>query len=127
MLKNFEDIQVLSQKHADLLIKSVRDWNRTVQTASSEMMSFASRSFEEGASAFEAILAAKSIEQMVEIQAGLLKRCYEECVTQSGKIGGIYAALARDAFKPLEGVMSLNGALNGRGGALSRQEERAPH
>ena len=121
MLKNFEDFQTLSQQQADLVMKSLRDWNRTVQTASTEMMKFASRSFEEGASAFEAILAAKSIEQIAEIQANYLRRSYEECVTESGKIGGIYAALAKDAFKPLERVMSLNG----RGGPMLRREERA--
>ena len=123
MLKHFEDFQSLSQQHADLVVKSLRDWNRTVQTASAEIMGFASRSFEEGATAFEAMLAAKSIEQMVEIQASFLKRCYEDYVTESGKIGGIYAALAKDAFKPLERVI----ALNGRGGSLLRQEEGARH
>ena len=122
MLKNFEDFQTLSQQHAELVMKSLRDWNRTVQTASSEIMTFYSRSFEEGATAFEAILAAKSIEQITEIQAAFIKRSYEECVTESGKIGGIYAALAKDAFKPLERVMSLNGR-----GPLLRQEERAKH
>jgi hypothetical protein len=121
MLKNFEDIQALSQQNADLVMKSLREWNRTVQVASTEMMGFAARSFEEGASAFEAMLAAKSIEQIAEIQAGFLKRRYEECVTESGKIGSIYASLAKDAFKPLERVMSLNG----RGGPLLRREERA--
>ena len=118
MLKNFEDVQTLSQQNADLIIKSLRDWNRTMQTASTEIMNFASRSFEEGATAVEAMLAAKSIEQIVEIQAGFLKRRYEECVTESGKIGGIYASLAKDAFKPLERVMSLNG----RGQLLRREE-----
>ena len=121
MLKNFEDLQTVSQQHADLIMKGLREWNRTMQTASTEMLSFASRSFEEGATAFEAILAAKSIEQIVEIQAGFVRRCYEECITESGKIVGICAAQAKDAFKPLERVMSLNG----RGGPLLRRGERA--
>ena len=109
MLKNIEDFQALSQQHADLVVKSLRDWNRVAQTAATEIMSFASRSFEEGASAFESMLAAKSIEEIIEIQTGFLKRTYEECVTESGKIGEIYAAQAKDAFKPLEKVMLING------------------
>jgi hypothetical protein len=120
MLKNFEDFQTLSQQHAELFLKSARDWNRTAQKASAEIMGFAARNFEETTTAFEAMLAAKSIEQIFEIQAGLIKRCYEECVTEAGKVGGIYADLAKDAFKPLERVMSLNG----RGSTLSRREER---
>ena len=123
MLKNFEDLQALSQQHADLVMKGLRDWNQSLRTASTEMLSFASRSFEEGTAAIEAMLAAKSIEQIVEIQAGFLKRYYEECIAESGKIGGIYSALAKDAFKPLERVMSLNG----KGNPLLRQEERAQH
>jgi hypothetical protein len=109
MLKNIEDLQTVSQEHADLVVKSLRDWNKVVQTAATEVMSFASRSFEEGATAFEAMLAAKSIEEIVEIQTRFLKRTYEECVTESGKIGEIYAGHAKDAFKPLEGVLRING------------------
>jgi hypothetical protein len=118
MLKNIEDFQVLSQQNADLVVKSLRDWNRVVQTAATEIMGFASRSFEEGATAFEAMLAAKSIEEIIEIQTGFLRRSYEECVTESGKIGGIYSAHAKDAFKPLERAMSING----RGQLLRREE-----
>jgi len=122
MLKNLEDLQALSQQNADLVMKSMRGWNQAVHTASTEMMNFASRSFEGGATAFESMLAAKSIEQMLEIQTGFIKRWYEECVTESGKIGSIYAGLAKDAFKPLERVMSLNGR-----GSLLRQEDQARH
>jgi hypothetical protein len=75
MLKNFEDFQTLSQQHADLVMKSLRDWNQTLRTASTEILSFTSRSLEEGTAAFEAMLRAKSIEQIVEIQAGFAKRC----------------------------------------------------
>ena len=84
MLKYFEDVQSLSQQNADLVIKSLRDWNKTMP--STEILSFASRSFEEGATAFEAILAAK------------------------------------DAFKPIERVISLNGS---RGPLVRREEQHA--
>ena len=123
MLKNFEDFQTLSQQHADLVMKSLRDWNRAAQTAATEIMGFGSRSFEAGATAFEAMLAAKSIEQITEIQVGFLRRSYEEYITESGKIGTTYAALAKDAFRPLERVMSLNG----RGAQPLRHEEQAQH
>jgi hypothetical protein len=53
----------------------------------------------------------------------LQSAAYEECITESGKIGGIYAALAKDAFRPLERAMSLNG----KGNPLLRQAERAQH
>ena len=122
MLKHFEDVQSLSQQNADLVIKSLRDWNKTMQVASTEIMSFASRSFEEGATAFEAMLAAKSIDQIVEIQISFMKRRYEECITESGKVGSMYASLAKDAFKPIERVISLNGS---RGPLVRREEQHA--
>ena len=122
MLKHFEDVQSLSQQNADLVIKSLRDWNKTVQGASTEIMSFVSRSFEEGATAFEAMLAAKSIDQIVEIQISFMKRRYEECITESGKVGSMYASLAKDAFKPIERVISLNGS---RGPLVRREEQHA--
>jgi hypothetical protein len=53
----------------------------------------------------EKLLSAKSFEQAVEIQTGYAKRAYDEYMHQMSKIGGLYAELAKEAYKPVEKAM----------------------
>jgi len=106
MLKNIEDFQAVSQQHADLVIKSMRSWNRAIQVMTTQMVDFAARTTDEGATAIESMLAAKSIEEMMEINGRFLKQTYEGGVSECGKIGGVYADLAKDAFAPVERILS---------------------
>ncbi len=60
------------------------------------------RSFEEGTATFEKLLSAKSVEQAIEIQTGFAKRAYDGYMHQLSKLGGMYADLAKEAYKPVE-------------------------
>jgi hypothetical protein len=51
---------------------------------------------------FEKLASAKSVEQAIEIQTGFAKRAYDGYMHQMSKIGGMYAELAKEAYKPVE-------------------------
>ena len=46
--------------------------------------------------------------QAIEIQSGFAKRTYDGYMHQLSKIGGMYAELAKEAYKPVE--KALHGA-----------------
>jgi len=50
-------------------------------------------------------MTAKSFEQAVEIQTGYAKRAYDDYMHQVSKLGGLYAELAKEAYKPVEKVL----------------------
>ncbi len=102
MIKNFEDIQKLGQNNVDAAMKVFGEWNKGWQAIAAEMTDYTKRSFEEGTATMERLFAAKSIEQAVEIQTGYAKRAYDEYMHQMSKIGGLYAELAKEAYKPVE-------------------------
>jgi hypothetical protein len=102
MMKNFEDFQKLGQTNMDTAMKLIGDWNKGWQSIAAEISDYTKRSFEEGTATFEKLLAAKSLEQAVEIQTGFAKRAYDGYMHQMSKIGGLYAELAREAYKPVE-------------------------
>ena len=58
-------------------------------------------------------MSSKSVEQAVEIQTGFAKRAYDDYMQQMSKIGGMYAAMAKEAYKPVEKMLQ-NGALSRR-------------
>jgi hypothetical protein len=105
MLKNFEDLQKLGQTNVDTAMKVFGEWNKGWQTIAAEMTDYTKRSFEEGTATLEKLLSAKSFEQAVEIQTGYAKRTYDEYMHQMSKIGGLYAELAKEAYKPVEKVL----------------------
>jgi hypothetical protein len=108
MIKNFEGFQKLGQQNVDVAMKMFGEWSRGWQTIAAEMTDYTKRSFEEGTATVEKLLSAKSFEQAVEIQTGYAKRAYDDYMHQVSKIGGLYADLAKEAYKPVE--KALQGA-----------------
>jgi hypothetical protein len=108
MIKNFEDIQKLSQSNMDAAMKAFGEWNKGWQAIAAEITDYTKKSFEEGTATFEKLASAKSVEQAIEIQTGFAKRAYDGYMHQLSKIGGMYAELAKEAYKPVE--KALQGA-----------------
>ena len=92
--KSFEEGTATFEKLASA--KSVE------QAIAAEMTDYTKRSFEESTATFEKLLTAKSLEQAIEIQSGFAKRAYDGYMHQVSKIGGMYAELAKEAYKPVE-------------------------
>ena len=105
MIKNFEDIQKLSQTNMDTVMKAFGEWNKGWQAIAAEITDYTKKSFEEGTATFEKLASAKSVEQAIEIQTGFAKRAYDGYMHQMSKIGGMYAELAKEAYKPVEKVL----------------------
>ena len=105
MIKNFDDFQKLGQQNVDTAMKMFGEWSKGWQAIATEMTDYSKRSFEEGTATVEKLLAAKSFEQAVEIQTGYAKRAYDDYMHQVSKIGGLYAELAKEAYKPVEKAM----------------------
>jgi hypothetical protein len=105
-MKNFEDFQKLGQHNVDSAVKLFGEWNKSLQAIAAEMTDYTKRSFEESTSTFEKLLAAKTIEQAIEIQTGYAKRAYDGYMHQMTKLGGMYADLAKEAYKPVEKALN---------------------
>jgi len=106
MPKNFEDLQKLGQNNIEATMKAFGEWNKGWQTIAAEISDYTKRSFEEGTATFEKLLSAKSVEQAMEIQTGFAKRAYDGYMHQMSKMGGLYAELAKEAYKPVEKVLA---------------------
>lgn len=102
MINGFQDLHKLNQTNMDMTMKVFGEWNRGWQAITAEMNDYSKRSFEQGAAAFERLISAKSVDQVVEIQSAYAKRAYDDYMQQMTKIGGMYAELAKDAYRPVE-------------------------
>jgi hypothetical protein len=102
MMNGFPDFQKLGQTNVDTAMKLMGDWGKSWQTIATEMTDYSKRSFEDGTHTFEKLVSAKSMEQALEIQTSYAKRAYDDYMHQMSKIGGMYAEIAKEAYRPFE-------------------------
>jgi phasin family protein len=101
-----DQMQKFSRNNMDMAMASFGAWTKNAQAIASEFADYSKKSFEESTAALEKLMAAKSLEKAMEVQSEYLKSSYEEFVAQSTKLGELYAGLAKEAYKPFEGVMA---------------------
>ncbi len=106
MLKNFEDFQKLGKDNIDTCMKQFGTVSKGWQTIATEFADYSKKSFEHGSAALESLLGAKSLEKAIEIQSDFVKTAYEGFVAQSSKMGELYTDLAKETYKPLEGMIA---------------------
>jgi len=106
MLKNFEDFQKLGKENVDTCMKQFGTVSKGWQAIAAEVADYSKKSFEHGTATLESLLGAKSLEKAIEIQSDYVKAAYEGFVAQSSKLGELYTDLAKETYKPLEGMIA---------------------
>ena len=66
------------------------------------MTAYTKKVFTDATQNFEQLLGSKSVEQAIEIQSQYAKKAYDAHVAQLTKLGDVYVAAARNAYKPVE-------------------------
>jgi phasin family protein len=102
-LKNFgEEYQRLSKEGFAAATRSFGEMNKGFQTLAAEMTDYSKRTFDDVFRAWEQLLSAKSVEQVIDIQSQYAKRAYDTHMSEMSKLGEMYVAIARNAAKPVE-------------------------
>src|SRR5204863_817952 len=106
MLKNFEDIQKLGKENMDTCMKQFGTVSKGWQTIATEFADYSKKSFEDGSAALEKLFGAKSLEKAIEVQSDYVKTAYEGFVAEATKLGELYTDLAKESYKPFEGLIA---------------------
>jgi hypothetical protein len=106
MIEKFEEFQKLSKDNADLALQSMNTFQKGAQAIAVEVADYSKKSFEEGSAAFEKLLGAKSFDKVIEVQTTYFKSAYEAFVAEATKLGGLYTDVAKDSYKPFEGIVA---------------------
>ena len=106
MLKNFEDFQKLGKDNVDNCMKQFGTVSKGWQAIATEFADYSKKSFEDGSAALEKLFGAKSLETAIEVQSTYVKTAYEGFVAEATKLGELYTDLAKESYKPFEGMMA---------------------
>jgi hypothetical protein len=101
-----DQMQKFGKDGMDMAMASFGAWTKNAQAIATELADYSKKSLEGSAAALEKLMSAKSIDKAVEVQNEYLKSAYEDFVAQSAKLGELYTELAKEAYKPFEGLLN---------------------
>ena len=100
-----DQMQKFGKDGMDMAMASFGAWSKNAQAIAAELADYSKKSLEGSAAALEKLMAAKSIDKAVEVQNEYLKSAYADFVAQSSKLSELYTELAKEAYKPFEGIL----------------------
>jgi len=101
-----EDIQQYGKEHLDTVVASATTLQNGIQAIASAYGDYTKKSFEDTKSMVEKLSGVKSLDKAIEVQTEFAKSAYETFVAESQKIAGLYTDLAKQTFKPFEGMVA---------------------
>jgi hypothetical protein len=106
MVKNLDEMQQFGKDNMDATLKSFGALSKSAQAIAIEIADYGKKVFEQGTTATEKFIGAKSLEKAIEVQSDYIKTCYEGFVAEATKLGELYADLAKEAYKPFESQLA---------------------
>jgi len=101
-----EDIQQYGKEQFDTAVASATNLQNGFQAIASAYGDYTRKSFEDTKSFVEKLSGVKSLDKAIEAQTEFAKSAYETFVADSQKIAGLYGDLAKQVFKPMEGLVA---------------------
>ena len=109
MMKSFEEFQTYGKGNMEACAACASALTKGFQTIAQETAEFARKSFEKNSEIVERVSATKSLDKAMEVQQGYAKEAYEAFVGQMTKVGELYMATAKEAYKPFEASFAAFG------------------
>jgi hypothetical protein len=109
LMKTFEDAQTFGKQGFEAFMASATAMTKGYQAMAQEMADFSRKAVEMNTATFEKATAARSFERVAEVQQTYAKEAMDVVVAQSTKLGEMYQAAAKEAYKPFEASFAAFG------------------
>jgi phasin family protein len=101
-----EEIQQYGKEQFESAVASAGTLQRGFQAIATTVGAYTKKSFEDGNAFVGKLAEVKSLDKAIEAQTEYAKSAHETFVAESQKVAGLYADLAKQAFKPFEGLVA---------------------
>lgn len=101
-----EDIQTYGKDQYETAMAHASSLQNGLSAIVSAYGDYARKSYDDTKSYAEKLSGVKSLDKALEAHSEYAKTAYETFVADSQKIASLYGDLAKQAFKPLEGVVA---------------------
>jgi hypothetical protein len=101
-----EDFQQYGKEHLESVVASATTVQNGLQAIATAYGDYTKKSYEDSKSFVEKLSSVKSLDKALEVQTEFAKSAYDTFIADSQKIAGLYTDLAKQTFKPLEGLVA---------------------
>lgn len=101
MMKGYEDLTALSKENIDALVQSGTVAIRGAEALGKEVAAYTQASFEKSVAAGKAMMGAKSLREVVDLQNDYAKANFDALVAESTKLSEMSVKLTTEAFAPV--------------------------
>ncbi len=101
ILKSYEELTSLTKGNVDAVVKSGTIVAKGAEEAGKQVAAFTQTSLEKSAANGKALLAVKTIQELIELQTAFTKSSFEAFVAESTKLQELSVKIANEALAPL--------------------------
>jgi phasin family protein len=98
-----EELADLGRENLAAVLRANAAFSEGAEAIGKEMMGYARSSFEDAAEAATALLAARTLEDLVQLNTNFARASFERMLARSAKLSEMGARLANEALVPLGG------------------------
>jgi len=106
LLKSYEEYSAFGKENVDALVKSGTIAVKGAEDINKELVAFAQASFDKSVATGRALLSAKSINEVVDLQNAYAKQSFDSMVSEATKLQELSVKVANEAFAPLTARMN---------------------
>lgn len=100
--KNYQDFTSFQKEGMDALIEAGEIWARGAEEISRAYLVLAQEAAEANSEAAKALLSAKSLKEVVDLQSKIVRKNFDKSLSESTRLSELSMKVANEAFKPLQ-------------------------
>ena len=105
-MNNVEQFQAKAKEQSDAAMASANSLATSVQAITAAHAEYTKKALQDGSEFISKLTSLKAPGDFMALQSDFAKTAYETFVAESKKISELYADLAKQAYKPLEGLVA---------------------
>ena len=106
MAYDFETFQKFGKEQFEAASAAMGEVAKGLQAIAAEATDYSKKSFADSSALVEKLVGVKKLDEAITLQTDYAKSSYEGFVAQATKMGEMYQAVAKEAFKPVEGAIT---------------------
>lgn len=108
LIKGYDELTEMTQKNVEAFVKAGNAWAKGAESIGKAYFNLAQVSAEAGVEVAQAMFAAKTLKDVVDVQTGYTKASLEAIVAEGKKINDMTLKVANEAFEPIQHQVNAN-------------------
>ncbi|GAA0621627.1 TIGR01841 family phasin [Brevundimonas kwangchunensis] len=97
----FAELNAEGKKNLDAMVASATAAQKGAETLSAASLAYGKKSWEDGVAAAQSLAAARSVQELVELQTSWAKSAAETYLSEVTRMTDVFTASVKDSFKPI--------------------------